>query len=168
MVTLRPVNLGAPSPTPDATTASSRVDPATGVLITSNTATVNAPANFKKSPLLVSFGASVNGPDARYNLGLNDQEIPLESESLDYVSKLSQAASVHKPPLERQPDTTVAGRPAHHLAGPDSIFGHWTEEFGFRHEGHTIDVTVSTPVDLPQDQRNAIAALIPASVKLIG
>ena len=117
---------------------------------------------------MTSFGGGVNGPDARYNLGLSDQEIPLESEGLDYVSKLSQTASVYKPPLERQPDTTVAGLPAYHLAGPDSIFGRWTEEFGFRHEGHTINVTVSTPLDLPQDQRDAIAAPILASVKLIG
>ena len=132
------------------TSTSSRVDLATGVLITSNTATVNAPANFKKSPLIVSLGASVNGPDARYDLGLSEQEIPLESEILDYVSKLSQTASVYKLPLERQPDTTVAGRPAYHLSGPDSIFGRWTEEFGFGHEGHTINVTVSNPLDLPR------------------
>ena len=68
----------------------------------------------------------------------------------------------------RQPDTTIAGLPAYHLAGADSIFGTWAEEFGFRYQGHTIKVTINTPLDLSQVERDAMAAPVLASVTLLG
>lgn len=153
-------------PSPDDSAAG--VAPATGVLVTSEIATVNAPADFKTSPLMDSSGGNVNGPDARYNLALTDTETQIVEESLDVVAEGSQTASVYKPALKRQPDTTVAGQPAYHLAGPDSIFTRWSEEFGFRNQGHTIKITISTPLDLPQAERDAIAAPILASVTLLG
>jgi hypothetical protein len=161
---------GASSPaatsSPDDATAG--VAPATGVLVTSETATVNAPADFKTSPLMGPSGGNVNGPDARYNVALSDNEIRLESDDVGFVAELSQQASVYRPVLARQPDTTVAGHPAYHLAGADSMFIRWSEEYGFRYQGHTIKVTVSTPLDLPQAERDAIAAPVLASVELLG
>ncbi|MCY7396812.1 MAG: hypothetical protein LH468_11820 [Nocardioides sp.] len=140
---------------------------ATGVLIPGSIASINAPADFNDNPTLTSLGGNVSGPDFA-NVLLDDLAIDVPDESLDYMAKSSQEGGFIDPPLKRQPDIVVAGQPAYHLAGKDVAFNSWADEYGFRYQGHDITVVISTPLDMPQAERDALAAPVLASLTLQG
>lgn len=169
--TSTPVAPGAevsePASSADPTPTEAAVTPATGALITGSGSTVNAPADFRDNPTSTSLGGNVNGKDARYNISLSDSDNIVLDESVDGLARLVRATNGIQPPLKRQPDTTVAGQPAYHLAGDENV-GRWADQYGFYAGGHFIEVTISTPLDLPQAERDAIAAPVLASVKLTG
>lgn len=103
-----------------------------------------------------------------YYLTFVDDETVVADEDVDSLARISQKTSLYEEPLERQPDTTIAGLSAYHLAGPDPTFDSWAEQWGARAQGHTIQITLNTPTDLPQPERDALAASILASVTLGG
>lgn len=167
----------APSPDPQSSETDSpsaptpteqTVAPATGALITGPSSTVNAPASFRDNPSSTPLGGNVNGKSAEYNIALSDNEIELPDESTDFLARLVTKSSIIQPPLKRQPDTTMAGQPAYHLAGEDTLSGRWAEEYGLYADGYLTTLTISTPLDLPQAKRDAIAGPVLASFKLTG
>lgn len=157
------------SATPSPTEASEpQVAPATGAVLSTEVVSVNAPAAFGDTARQDRSGGTVfNLDNPRNFLELDTLKISLRDESLDSLAEAEVASSLIKPPLQRQPDTTVAGQPAYHLSGPDAAFDGWREEFGFRHQGHTVSVSVNSPLDLPQAERDALVVPVLASVTLL-
>lgn len=145
----------------------STVAPATGRLIKGSLVSLYAPAEFPGPFTRSQYGGIMAG-DTGYSLTLQDDETTSIYEDVDSLAKLSQETSLYEKPLERQPDTTIAGLPAYHLAGPDATFDNVAEEWGLRTEGHTVQITLGTPTDLPQAERDALAASILASVTIGG
>lgn len=157
------------TPTPSATQAvEPPVAPATGAVLSAEVVSVNAPASFGDTARQDRSGGTVIDLDNPRNfLELDTLETSLTDESVDTIANSARTNSLITPPLERQPDTTVAGLPAYHLSGPDAAFDGWREQFGFRYQGYTVSVTVNSPLDLPQAERDAIVAPVLASVRLL-
>lgn len=164
-----PSESATPSPTPSPTEAAEpQVAPATGAVLSTEVVSVNAPAAFGDTARQDRTGGTVfNLDNPRNFVELATLEISLVDDSIGSIGNRARTNSLIRPRLKRQPDTTVAGLPAYHLSGPDAAFDGWREEFGFRHRGYTVKVTVNSPLDLPQAERDAIIAPVLASVKLL-
>ncbi len=149
---------------PTAGTSSAGAAAATGPVITGPISSVHAPDDWVNQPTSTGNGGTVSGPTVAYMVNLNDLETAVPDESTDFLADLQEQTTVYSPPLKRRDDVVVAGQPAFTFAGNDNTFGGWAEEYGFRYQGHSIVITIATPRDTPQSERDALSASVLASV----
>lgn len=163
-----PSGSGSESPTEEATSATTgtSIAPATGRLITGKAVTFHAPASFDGRAEKYDDGIELLG-DIGYSLSFQDEETIVE-EPLEAFAKRTIKGCCYDPKLQRQPDLTIAGQPAFHLAGPDPGLAGYADFFGFFVAGRTVTLAINTALDLPQPERDTLVGSVLASVALTG
>jgi hypothetical protein len=128
---------GAGDPTGDPTAEQPTVEPATGPKLTVKAASLRLPLDWHVDNTDASF-LHVGAADDRTAL-INLSSFPsLDPDvSIRRLARITQRTGGY-PADSVQPPTTMAGRPAFHVAGP--VAGDDTEEFGLLHDGEIVSV----------------------------